>query len=75
MAAILGMPTIFWKTQIMFRVTVGIPALSIARATNPTDRQQSGHTGVNIAKSTLSFFIALAISGLEIVPKRSESSP
>ena len=75
MAATRGMPIIFWKTQTILSVTVGIPAFSIARATNPTDRQQSGQTGASIAKSTLSCFIWFAISGPETLAKWLESSP
>lgn len=58
-----GIPIRRWKGQIMLRVTVGIPASSILRATSPTDRQQSGQTGARSARSTSSLRIAAAISG------------
>ena len=63
MAATRGMPISLWKTQIILRTTVGIPTVSTARATSPTDRQQSGQTGARIARSTSSLFMDAAMAG------------
>ena len=52
-----------WKIHTISSVTVGIPAASITRATSPTDRQQSGHTGASTARSTDSLAIPAAIAG------------
>jgi len=75
MAATLGIPMSRWKGQIMFRVTVGIPAASITLATSPTDRQQSGQTGARSARSTSSDLIASAICGALFSTSPLESFP
>ena len=75
MAATRGIPIRRWKGQIMLRVTVGIPAASIFRATSPTDRQQSGQTGASSARSTSSLRMLAAISGALLVSSCEESLP
>ncbi len=61
-AAIRGIPVIFCSDQIELRTTVGIPFLSISRATRPAVNWHCGQTGIKMARSTPSTPIASAMA-------------
>ena len=64
MPATRGVPTTRVNAGSIVSVIVEIPADSMARAANPTDRQQNGQTGASNATSTFSARILAIIAGI-----------
>ena len=55
MAATRGAPTDSVTAGMLVRVIVGMPAVSIARCTSPTDQLQIGQAGIKTTASAPSF--------------------